>query len=100
MPLRRFGIVVIAEVRMNTRSKLLVLAFSTLALLGLSSVGASARIVCSGMTCWHVHEDYDYPPGARVEIHPDNWRWRESEHFVWKEHPGRGYWEGERWNQF
>jgi hypothetical protein len=85
---------------MNTRSKLVVLAFSGLALLGLSSMNVSARIVCSGDACWHVHEDYDFPPGVSVEIHPDNWHWRDSEQFVWKEHPGRGYWRGEEWRRF
>ena len=25
------------------------------------------------------------------KIHPDTWKWGEGEHFVWKEHPGRGY---------
>ena len=85
---------------MNTRSKFVALAFAGLAVLGLSSINASARIVCSGDTCWHVHEDYAFPPGVRVEIHPDNWHWRDSEHFVWKEHPGHGYWEGGQWRGF
>ena len=61
----------------------------------------AARIVCnSDGDCWHAHEDYAFPPGVRVEVHPDNWRWHEGEHFVWKEHPGRGYWEGREWHNF
>ncbi len=85
---------------MSARVKLPVILFSSLGLVAMTSVSASARIVCSGDACWHVHEDYDYPPGAHVEIHPDNWHWREGEHFVFKEHPGRGYWEGGEWRGF
>ena len=59
---------------------------------GLSSLSASARIVCNeDGDCWHVHEDYAYPPGAGVVIHPDDSRWAEGEHHAWREHPGRGY---------
>ena len=51
--------------------------------------------------CWHVHEDYAYPPGARiVAFHPDDWRWAEGEHHAWREHPGRGYWHGGAWAPF
>ncbi|MBV9288143.1 MAG: hypothetical protein JO288_10015 [Hyphomicrobiales bacterium] len=85
---------------MNTRSKFVVLAFSGLAVLGLSSVAARAGIACSGDTCWHTHEAYDYPPDAHIIVHPDTWRWGPSEHFVYKEHPGRGYWEGGEWRAF
>jgi len=85
---------------MNTRSKIVAAALSVGVILALSSLTASARIVCSGATCWHVHEEYAFPPGVRVEIHPDNWRWREGEHFVWKEHPGRGYWSEDEWRPF
>jgi hypothetical protein len=35
-----------------------------------------------------------------VIIHPDDWRWREGEHHVWREHPGRGYWRGGAWAPF
>jgi hypothetical protein len=48
----------------------------------------------------HVHEEYAYPPSADVIIHPDDWRWREGEHHVWREHPGRGYWRGGAWAPF
>ncbi len=85
---------------MNTRSKIVVFAFSGLALVGLSSMNASARIVCSGDACWHVHETYNYPQSVRVEIHPADWHWKDGERFVWKEHPGRGYWEGDEWLTF
>jgi hypothetical protein len=86
---------------MPTRGKIVVLLLSAAALLGLSSLNATARIVCnSDGDCWHVHEDYDYPPAARLHIHPDTWRWDEGQHFVWKEHPGRGYWRGDEWRGF
>jgi hypothetical protein len=86
---------------MNTRSKLVALVFSGLALLAMSSLGASARIVCNeDGDCWHVQSEYAYPPSVRPQIHPDNWRWRDGEHYAWKEHEGRGYWHGGAWQGF
>jgi hypothetical protein len=86
---------------MNTSTKLAVIPAAALALLGFSSLSASARIVCnSDGDCWHVHEDYVYPPVAGVIIHPDDWRWQEGENYTWREHPGRGYWRGGAWAPF
>jgi hypothetical protein len=86
---------------MNTRTKLVVLVFSGLALLGMSSLSASARIVCNDDgDCWHVQDEYTYPPSVQLQIHPDTWRWKDKEHYVWKEHPGRGYWHGGAWQEF
>ena len=86
---------------MNTRSKLVVLVFSGLALLAMSSLSASARVVCNeDGDCWHVQDMYTYPPSVHLSIHPDNWRWRDDEHYAWKEHPGRGYWHGGEWQGF
>jgi hypothetical protein len=82
---------------MTVLSKTLVAAAMGVGALALSGASASAAIVCSGNVCWHAHEAYDYPPDARVIIHPDDWRWERSEHFVWREHPGRGYWRSGRW---
>jgi hypothetical protein len=65
--------------------------------LALSAASASAAIVCNGNVCWHAQELYEYPPEARVIIHPDNWRWEPGERFAWREHPGRGYWRAEQW---
>ena len=85
---------------MNLRTKLVVLAFAALGVVGMS-LSASARIICNeDGACWHSHEAYDYPPSAGVVIHPDDWRWKEGEHFAWKEHPGRGYWHGGEWRAF
>jgi hypothetical protein len=66
---------------MNTSTKLALIPAAALALVSLSSLSASARIVCNeDGACWHVHEDYAYPPAAGVIIHPDDWRWRDGEH--------------------
>jgi hypothetical protein len=67
-------------------------------LLALSNVGASAAIACTGNVCWHSHERYDYPSGARVVIHEDNWR--PGPRITFREHEGRGYWHGDRWTEW
>ena len=83
---------------MNTRSKIVALALAGAGLVGLSSLNASAAIVCNDAgDCWHTHEAYTYPPGSHVVIHPNDWRWGPGEHFAWKEHEGRGYWQGGNW---
>lgn len=63
---------------------------------------ASAEIVCSTTdnVCWHVHRHYVYRPDFDVVVHPDSWRWGPAEHFVWHEHPGRGYWRDGVWITF
>jgi hypothetical protein len=42
----------------------------------------------------------EYPPNANVVIHPYNWRWHEGDRYAWKEHAGRGYWQGDQWQVF
>ncbi|HEX9170557.1 MAG TPA: hypothetical protein VF886_16800 [Roseiarcus sp.] len=57
---------------MNLRAKLVVLVFTALGLVGMSSLGASARIVCNeDGDCWHSPETYAYPPAAGIIIHPE-----------------------------
>ena len=56
--------------------------------------------ICTGNACWHAHENYAYPPSAHVTVHPDTWKWGPSERYAWKEHEGRGYWNGDRWTEF
>jgi hypothetical protein len=86
---------------MNTALKLAAIPVATVALLSFSSVSASARIVCNADgDCWHIHEDYTYPPAAGVIIHPDDWQWKEGERHAWREHPGKGYWKGGAWAPF
>jgi hypothetical protein len=60
-------------------------------------VSAPAAIVCNNSVCWHTPQRYEYPPDARVTVHPDNWHWGAREHYNWREHEGRGYWRGDRW---
>jgi hypothetical protein len=82
---------------MTSLSKTLFGAAIGAGVLTLSVMSASAAIVCSGRACWHTHESYDYPTGAHVVVHPDDWRWGPRAHFSWREHEGRGYWRGSRW---
>lgn len=83
---------------MNMRSNIVALALSVFAALTFSSLTASAGIVCNNNgDCWHTQKEYVYPPDAHIVVHPNNWRWGPSEHFVWKEHAGPGYWRGGTW---
>ncbi len=83
---------------MNSRSSIVALALSAFGVLGLSSLNASAAIVCNNDgDCWHAQKEYVYPPAAHVVIHPDTWRWGSGQHYVWKEHEGPGYWRGGTW---
>ena len=48
---------------MKTAKKLTVIPVAALALLGFSSLSASARIICNADgDCWHVQENYAYRP--------------------------------------
>jgi hypothetical protein len=85
---------------MILQTKNLVGAAVAAGVLALSTVSASAAIVCSGNVCWHTHERYTYPPEARVVVHDDNWHWGPSEKFTFREHEGRGYWKGDRWTDW
>jgi hypothetical protein len=82
---------------MTSLSKTLLGAAMGAGVLAFSTMTASAAIVCSSDVCWHTQSRYDYPSGARIVVHPDNWRWGPREHFRFREHEGRGYWRGERW---
>ena len=63
--------------------------------------GASAYVVCNRVgDCWHTQTRYAYRPSFGITIHDDNWRWRDSDRFRWREHPGRGYWRGGVWITF
>jgi len=66
-----------------------------------STVSASAAIACNAEgECWHVNRHYVYRPEYGIVIHENNWRWGPSEHFVWREHTGRGYWRNGVWIRF
>jgi len=64
--------------------------------------GPSSAIVCdqAGATCWHSVDRYDYPSGANVVVHPYDWQGDSGANYAWREHPGRGYWQGEQWQPF
>ena len=63
--------------------------------LALTTGSASAYVVCNNAGyCWHVHPHYGYPAGVGIVVHPDNWRWGTGVHYRWREHTGRGYWNG------
>ncbi|MBY0561898.1 hypothetical protein [Hyphomicrobium sp.] len=78
---------------------------TTAALLGASMLAftattASADIVCNGDgDCWHVKERHKYSPDLHLQVHPDGWKWRESDaaHHRWREHEGHGYWRSGVW---
>jgi hypothetical protein len=88
------------EDMMTSLGKTLASAAIGAGLVAITTMSASAAIVCSGNTCWHTHEAYRYPPEARVIVHDDHWRWGPSEHFVFREHEGRGFWRGDRWENW
>jgi hypothetical protein len=82
---------------MRLLSKALASAAIGAGVLAASAISASAAIVCTGNVCWHTHGAHDYPRGARVVVHEDDWKWGRREKFVFREHEGRGYWRGNRW---
>ncbi len=76
---------------------------TTAALLGagalaFTATAASADVVCnSDGDCWHVKQRYAYSPELHLRVHPDSWKWREADHYKWREHEGHGYWRGGVW---
>jgi len=85
---------------MTSLSKTILGAAVAASALAGSFSGASAAIACTGNVCWHTQENYLYPPGTHVTVHPDNWTWGPDERFVWREHDGQGYWRGDDWVEF
>jgi hypothetical protein len=51
--------------------------------------GPSSAIVCdqAGTTCWHSVDQYDYPSGANVVVHPYDWQGDSGANYAWREHP-------------
>jgi hypothetical protein len=86
---------------MKLVTKLTAAAFLAANTLVLSAASASAMIACNAEgECWHVTHRYVYRPEFGVVIHPDGWRWGAGDHYVWREHPGRGYWHNGIWIKF
>lgn len=80
---------------MNIISKIAIAAAGALAL---TAGTASAEIVCNDDgDCWHVKSHIDYPADVRVRVHSDDWRWKDNDHYRWREHAGRGYWHSGAW---
>jgi hypothetical protein len=81
---------------MNNISKALVLAVTALTL---TAASASAAVVCNAEgDCWRVRGAPRYEPSLRLRIFPDSWRWREGEHYRWRDPGhGHGYWRGGSW---
>jgi len=68
------------------------------ALLSISAVTATADIACNSEgDCWHVREHREFKPEFGVVVHPDDWKWKETEHYRWREHEGHGYWRNGIW---
>jgi hypothetical protein len=69
--------------------------------LGFAATSASAAVVCNREgECWHAPRGYVARPEFGVVVHPNGWRWGAREHYVWREHPGRGYWRNGVWVTF
>jgi hypothetical protein len=86
---------------MKTVVKLAAAALLGAASLAITASSASAYIVCNGEgECWHVKHRYQYHPEFGLVVHPDGWAWGANEHYVWREHTGRGYWHNGIWIHF
>ena len=84
---------------MKTTVKLAAAAILGVSALAFIATDASAAVACNAAgECWHVRgRGWAYPAEAGVVIHPEGWRWGPRDKFVWREHPGRGYWRGGVW---
>ena len=86
---------------MKITMKSAVAALFGAAAIAMTTTSASAYIVCNAEgECWHVAHRYEYRSEFGLVIHPDGWRWRHGERFVWREHRGRGYWHNGIWITF
>jgi hypothetical protein len=95
------GTILNGEWKMKTYHKLAVAAAMGIGMLALGVGSASAAVVCNARgSCWHVRNAYSYPPEAGIVVHPNGWRWGPREHYMWREHSGRGYWRNGVWIRF
>jgi uncharacterized UPF0160 family protein len=84
------------EMSMTAFPKALIVAA---AVFTLSAATASAAVVCNDEgDCWRVRGEPRFEHSLRLRVMPEDWRWKEGEHYRWRE-PGRGhgYWRGGTW---
>lgn len=82
-------------------AKLSAIALLSAIAVGTTASAASAAIVCNADNeCWHVRRHYAYRPEFGLVVHPDRWRWAAADHYTWREHAGRGYWNHGVWTRF
>lgn len=61
------------------------------AALAMTAGTASAAVVCNNDgDCWRVRGRPVYSPELRLNVYPDNWRWRSGERYRWRD-SGRGH---------
>jgi hypothetical protein len=67
--------------------------------LALSAASASAAVICNDEgDCWRVSGERRYEPSLKLRVMPDNWRWKEGEHYRWRDPGhGHGYWRNGAW---
>ena len=57
-------------------------ALGSVAALTLSSMAASAAVVCNDEgDCWRVKERRDYGPELRLRVYDDDWKWKDGEKY-------------------
>ena len=74
-------------------------ALAAAAALTLSSMAASAAVVCNDEgDCWRVKERRDYGPELKLHTYDDNWKWKKGEKYRWRDAGhGHGYYRGGVW---
>ncbi len=60
---------------------------------------ALAAVRCRRIHRWRTFHNHPLceTSAHRIVIHEDDWKWGRHEHYRWREHEGRGYWNGSRW---
>ncbi len=71
-----------------------------------TAIPASARVVCNSEgDCWHTDKNYKYSRDLKVEVHPDNWYFKQDwttqkDRRYRDHHDDRGYYKGGIWVTF
>jgi hypothetical protein len=83
---------------MKSIAKLAAVAAFSVATVAVSTISASAAIVCNGEgECWHVRGRAAYKPEFGLTVHENNWKWGAGDKYRWREHEGHGYWRNGVW---